>query len=120
MWGWLAPIIITLLAGVLQFWSLTTPHKITFDETYYAKDAYSLLVKHYAGNFVNDGNDDNGSEADKIINPGIDEGHLHVGPNKVVHPEVGKWMIAGRRVALRDDAVRLAVLVGLLRHADGA
>ena len=72
VWGWFAPLIITLSPAVLQFWSLTTPHKITFDETYYAKDAYSLLVKHYAANFVNDGNDDNGNEADKIINSGLD------------------------------------------------
>jgi dolichyl-phosphate-mannose-protein mannosyltransferase len=95
VWGWLAPLIITILAGVLQFWSLTTPHKITFDETYYAKDAYSLLVKHYAANFASDGNDDNGSEADKIINQGSTKDIFAPGVNKVVHPEVGKWMIAG-------------------------
>lgn len=93
--GWLWPIVITVLSGVLQFWSLTTPHQITFDETYYAKDAYSLLIKHYASNFVNDGNDDNGNEADEIINSGSTEGVFAEGPSKVVHPEVGKWMIAG-------------------------
>ncbi len=94
VWGWLAPIIITLLSGVLQFWSITTPHDITFDETYYAKDAYSLLVKHYASNFVNDGNDKNGSEADTLINSGTTDGVFADGVSKVVHPEVGKWMIA--------------------------
>lgn len=93
--GWLAPLVITFLSGVLQFWSLTTPHDITFDETYYAKDAYSLLIKHSASNFVNDGNDDNGSEADKIINSGSTKDIFAEGPSKVVHPEVGKWMIAG-------------------------
>jgi dolichyl-phosphate-mannose-protein mannosyltransferase len=93
--GWVAPLVITVLSGVLQFWSLTTPHDITFDETYYAKDAYSLLIKHYASNFMNDGNDKNGSEADKIINSGSTEGIFAEGPSKVVHPEVGKWMIAG-------------------------
>ena len=95
VWGWLAPLIITMLSGILQFWSITTPHDITFDETYYAKDAYSLLVKHYAANFVSDDNDENGSEADKIINCGLDQGHLRSpASSKVVHPEVGKWMIA--------------------------
>jgi dolichyl-phosphate-mannose-protein mannosyltransferase len=94
VWGWLAPVIITLLSGILQFWNITTPHDITFDETYYAKDAYSLLVKHYASNFVNDGNDENGSEADKIINGGSTKGIFAPGPSEVVHPEVGKWMIA--------------------------
>lgn len=95
LWGWLAPLIITVLSGVLQFWSITTPHDITFDETYYAKDAYSLLVKHYASNFVSDGNDENGSEADKIINSGSTKDIFADGPSKVVHPELGKWMIAG-------------------------
>ena len=94
VWGWLAPIIICLLAGILRFWHITTPHKITFDETYYAKDAYSLLIKQYASNFVNDGNDDNGSEADAILNDGSTEGIFADGVNQVVHPEVGKWMIA--------------------------
>ncbi len=93
LWGWLAPLIITLLAGVLQFWSLTTPHDITFDETYYAKDAYSLLVKHYASSFINDDKTDE-SEADAIINTGSTEGIFAKEPSEVVHPEVGKWMIA--------------------------
>src|SRR6476620_9267444 len=53
-WGWIAPLIVTLCAGILHFHNLDTPHDITFDETYYAKDAYSLLVKHYARSFVND------------------------------------------------------------------
>ena len=95
MWGWIAPLAVTICAGILQFWSLTTPHDITFDETYYAKDAYSLLVKGYAMSFVNDPSTDK-SEADQLINNGdtrpadlfTDE------PSKVVHPEVGKWMIA--------------------------
>jgi dolichyl-phosphate-mannose-protein mannosyltransferase len=94
VWGWLAPIIICLCSGILQFWNITTPHDITFDETYYAKDAYSLLVKHYAANFVNDGKDANGSEADKIINSGSTRGIFAPGVSEVVHPEVGKWMIA--------------------------
>ncbi|MGI8992911.1 MAG: dolichyl-phosphate-mannose--protein mannosyltransferase, partial [Nocardioidaceae bacterium] len=93
-WGWLAPIIVTVCAGILQFWSLSTPHDITFDETYYAKDAYSLLIKQHATNFVNDGNDDNGSEADAKINAGTTDGIFADGPSLVVHPEVGKWMIA--------------------------
>ncbi len=94
-WGWIAPLVITICAGILQFWSLTTPHDITFDETYYAKDAYSLLVKHYAMSFVNDPQTDS-SEADALINSGDTKpADLFLDtPSKVVHPEVGKWMIA--------------------------
>jgi dolichyl-phosphate-mannose-protein mannosyltransferase len=95
LWGWIAPLVVTLCAGILQFWSITTPHDVTFDETYYAKDAYSLLVKHYAESFVNDPKTDQ-SEADQLINSGDTKPKdLFVDtPSKVVHPEVGKWMIA--------------------------
>jgi dolichyl-phosphate-mannose-protein mannosyltransferase len=94
LWGWVAPLVITVLVGVLQFWHITTPHDITFDETYYAKDAYSLLVKHYAASFVNDPNTKK-SEADAIINSGSTKNIFDDDqPSLVVHPEVGKWMIA--------------------------
>ena len=36
-WGWLAPTLIVLLAGVLRFYNLAHPNAIVFDETYYAK-----------------------------------------------------------------------------------
>src|SRR5262245_19345767 len=87
LWGWLAPLAVTLCAGILQFWNITTPHSITFDETYYAKDAYSLLVKGYAVSFINDPSTDE-SEADQLINGGdTDPQHLFAeAPNKVVHP----------------------------------
>lgn len=44
-WGWVAPTLIVLLAGVLRFYNLAHPNAIVFDETYYAKDAYSYV--HY-------------------------------------------------------------------------
>jgi dolichyl-phosphate-mannose--protein O-mannosyl transferase len=93
LWGWLAPLILTVIVGVLQFWNITEPHNITFDETYYAKDSYSLLTQGYARNFVNDSATDE-SEADEIINAGSTEEIFATGPSLVVHPEVGKWMIA--------------------------
>ncbi len=93
LWGWLAPLIVTVLAGILQFWNISTPHDLTFDETYYAKDAYSLLTEGYARSFVNDP-DTEDSEADAIINGGSTEGIFADDPSLVVHPEVGKWMIA--------------------------
>ena len=43
--GWLAPALIVLVAGILRFYNLAHPNAIVFDETYYAKDAYSYV--HY-------------------------------------------------------------------------
>jgi dolichyl-phosphate-mannose-protein mannosyltransferase len=43
LWGWIGPLLITALAGFLRFYRLSTPDAIIFDETYYAKDAWSIL-----------------------------------------------------------------------------
>jgi len=93
-WGWYAPLLVTLFVGIFQFWGLATPHRITFDETYYAKDAYSLLVKHYARTFVDSPETPKFNEADRIINSGSTKDIFAADPSMVVHPEVGKWMIA--------------------------
>jgi dolichyl-phosphate-mannose-protein mannosyltransferase len=103
LWGWLGPLAITALAGVLRFWGIKKPSSITFDETYYAKDAWSLLTKHYAAVFHNP-SETEVNEADAIINNGQttgifelrtdDAGHVSDIASQVVHPELGKWMIA--------------------------
>jgi dolichyl-phosphate-mannose-protein mannosyltransferase len=88
--GWLATIGITLFAGIIRFWHLGTPNKFVFDETYYAKDAFSLLKYGYARQFVDSPRKDE-------ANLRILAGNLDVfkdTPSLTVHPEVGKWMIA--------------------------
>lgn len=68
--GWIATLAVTLLAAVIRFWRLDQPKGYVFDEVYYAKDSLSLLM--------------HGVELDN--NKG--------GPGFVVHPPLGKWMIA--------------------------
>jgi dolichyl-phosphate-mannose--protein O-mannosyl transferase len=72
IWGWLIPLAITAVAAVMRFWRITRPGSKVFDETYYAHDAYNLL-RH-------------GVE--------LDPGHHDTTPGFVVHPPLGKWMIA--------------------------
>jgi dolichyl-phosphate-mannose--protein O-mannosyl transferase len=43
LWGWIGPLLVTIFAGFLRFNRLSVPHAIIFDETYYAKDAWSIL-----------------------------------------------------------------------------
>ena len=50
--GWAATLAITLLALFLRLWQLGTPHAFEFDETYYAKDAWSLLHFGYVRDYV--------------------------------------------------------------------
>lgn len=83
--GWLGPLAVTLLAALLRFDRLGTPRDFVFDETYYAKDAYSLLRFGYERSFV-EGADD------KIL--GGDLNVFAEGPSFVVHPPGGKWLIA--------------------------
>jgi dolichyl-phosphate-mannose-protein mannosyltransferase len=42
-WGWLGPLLVTAFGGWLRFYRLATPRAVIFDETYYVKDAWSIL-----------------------------------------------------------------------------
>jgi dolichyl-phosphate-mannose--protein O-mannosyl transferase len=76
--GWLLPLGITVLGGILRFWRITRPGghtlhhntSIVFDETYYAHDSWSLL--HH------------GVETDGLMKASA----------FVVHPPLGKWIMA--------------------------
>src|SRR5690349_17743897 len=43
VWGWLGPILVAVFGAFLRFDHLARPKAVAFDETYYAKDALSLL-----------------------------------------------------------------------------
>src|SRR4051794_32560299 len=55
--GWTASIAVALLALFLRLWHLGKPHEFEFDETYYAKDAWSLLNNGYVRGYTEDAND---------------------------------------------------------------
>ncbi|KAE8765637.1 dolichyl-phosphate-mannose--protein mannosyltransferase [Georgenia thermotolerans] len=85
LWGWLGPVLVTVLAGVMRLVNLNHPSRLIFDETYYVKQAYSMLVLGYEGEWAEN------------ANPGFARGDysgLSTRADYVVHPSVGKWMIA--------------------------
>ena len=86
--SWVATLLVTAVAGFLRLWHLERPAQFLFDETYYAKDAWSLLQFGYVRDYV--------SEADKKILAGelSHDALFRDGPSMIVHPEVGKWLIA--------------------------
>ena len=84
--GWAASLGIAGLALFLRLWDLSSPKKFEFDETYYAKDAWSLANHGYVRQYVDDAND-------KILD-GTTTGLWTDDPSLVVHPEAGKWLIA--------------------------
>ncbi len=71
--GWLASLAIATVAGIMRFWHLTEPRGIYFDEVYYTHDAYSLLTHSYELTDIKSGCN---------------------GPGFVVHPPLGKWLMA--------------------------
>ncbi|MEU4237794.1 glycosyltransferase family 39 protein [Actinoplanes sp. NPDC026619] len=62
--------VVTVIAGILRFQGLSSPKGYIFDEVYYPTDAWDMLQ--------------HGVEWDEKSN----------GPAYVVHPPLGKWMIA--------------------------
>ncbi|MER5395543.1 phospholipid carrier-dependent glycosyltransferase [Streptomyces sp. NPDC002599] len=83
--GWVGPLLVTLLAGLLRFWNLGSPKAVIFDETYYAKDAWALFHRGYEVNWAKNAND-------LILQR---DGHVTVPSDAayVVHPPVGKYVI---------------------------
>ncbi len=85
LWGWVGPLLVTLLAGVMRFWHLQHPHQLVFDETYYVKQAYTLWQNGFENQWP--------KESDAQFTIGNTEIYLPSG-DRAVHPPVGKWMIA--------------------------
>ncbi len=85
LWGWLGPALVAALALVLRVVGLGRPHELVFDETYYVKQAYSLLRLGYEARWA--------EGADEKFAVG-DFSALLTDPEYVVHPPVGKWLIA--------------------------
>lgn len=88
--GWLGPLIALVVAAALRVPNLGRPRAFAFDETYYAKDGISLLQFGNEQQFVKDANDIilNSDGNPWTVNP------FAGGPEYVVHPPFGKWVIA--------------------------
>lgn len=91
---WLVTLAVAALGGLLRFVRLGEPRAVVFDETYYVKDAWTML---------NTGEPRNWPETmdwhGQAVNPNIpfaagDTDHWLSSAEYVVHPPFGKWLIA--------------------------
>lgn len=82
--AWLIPLVITVIAGAMRLVNLDAPHALTFDETYYVKDAYTMISHGHPMEWPDDPNQ---AFVDGKPAP-LDSAEY------VVHPPLGKWMIA--------------------------
>ncbi|HTR92105.1 MAG TPA: phospholipid carrier-dependent glycosyltransferase [Trebonia sp.] len=97
LWGWIGPLLVTLFAGFLRFYRLSVPNAVIFDETYYAKDAWSILKHGVEWNIIPDPTGKSG-----YVNNLIIQGHTNIFQacsgtgcgEYVVQPPVGKLLMA--------------------------
>ncbi|MFC8923208.1 dolichyl-phosphate-mannose--protein mannosyltransferase [Cellulosimicrobium sp. NPDC057127] len=85
LWGWLGVGIVAAVAAVLRLWDLGRPGTLVFDETYYVKQAWTLLQVGYEADWPEE------------PNPAFEAGDVDTylpTADYVVHPPLGKWMIA--------------------------
>ena len=87
--GWIGPIIVAFIGGILRFTNLGRPDAFAFDEVYYAKDGLSLLRYGFEQQFDDSANDlilasDGNWRAIDVFK---------ADPAFVVHPPFGKWVI---------------------------
>ena len=90
--GWILPLLVTAIGGFMRFWNLARPNKIIFDETYYAKDGWSTWVYGWEHNWAASGKADPSiAVSGRFGSQGVAQ--FAAGPEYVVHPPVGKWII---------------------------
>ena len=102
---WLAPLVITAIAALLRLINVAHPHQLAFDETYYVKDAWSLWTLGYEGTWGENAND---AFVTLQQLPLSEQGAF------IVHPPLGKWLIAlGMAIGGPDNSAgwRLATAV---------
>lgn len=85
-WYWGGPLLVTLLGAILRLWDLGSPHSLVFDETFYVKDADTLMHLGYESGWE--------AGADESFAAGKPVPFTTMG-SYVAHPPLGKWMIAG-------------------------
>ena len=114
---WAAPAIVVVVAAVTRLINLGSPHTLVFDETFYVKDAWTLVNLGYEGQWP--------AEADALFAGGHTDIFL-TDPSFVVHPPLGKWLIGlgmlifgpdnsfGWRVATAVTGILAVVLLMLI------
>lgn len=120
---WLVAGAVTVFAAAWRLVELGRPARLVFDETYYVKQAYSLLHLGYEGRWAEEANVNFAAGTFTDLSTQADY---------VVHPAVGKWMIAagmaffdpadpvGWRIAgAVTGALSVLIVVLIARHLFG-
>ena len=119
LWHWGAPIAVVVVAAFLRLVNLGHPHQLVFDETYYVKDAYSMLHLGFEGAWPS-----NGDDSFEAGNTDVFTGE----PAFVAHPPLAKWLMSlgllafgaqdatGWRIWTAVAGILLVILTMLVAH----
>jgi dolichyl-phosphate-mannose--protein O-mannosyl transferase len=92
LFGWLGPLIAAAVGGILRFWQLGDPHQLVFDETYYVKQGWSMIL--FGVEMRNDPTLNEAKQIDQNFTAGnVLQVYDPTTGDLVVHPPVGKWLI---------------------------
>ena len=93
--SWALALLMAAFGGLLRFIRLGTPDTIVFDETYYVKDAWTMLMTGEPRNWPKDvGTAISGENQINALFAAGDTDRWLSTAEYVVHPPVGKWLIA--------------------------
>jgi len=95
VWDAGGPAAVLVIAAATRLIGLDHPHEIVFDETYYVKDAYTLSHLGYEARWPEDAN--------ASFAAGDPDVYLTDG-SFVVHPPLGKWIIAAGMAVFGTDS----------------
>ena len=98
--GWLGPLVAMILGGIIRFWDLARPHQLVFDETYYVKQAWSML--EWGVEMRN--SSAFGDKPDEAFTHGTPNVFNSTDGDLVVHGPVGKWVIASGEAIFGGDS----------------
>jgi dolichyl-phosphate-mannose-protein mannosyltransferase len=85
-WGVFGALIVTAIAAGARLWELGRPGKLVFDETYYVKEGWSLASLGFEAAWP--------EKPNPAFEAGDVSSYITDDAEYVVHPPVGKWMIA--------------------------
>lgn len=83
--SWILTDLVAALCFIMRLVSLSRPSNLMFDETYYAKDAWTLLQRGAEMSWPEDANS-------QVVSGNVDI--FTNNPSFIVHPQLGKWLIA--------------------------
>ena len=98
--GWLGPLLAMVAGGIMRFWDLGRPHQLVFDETYYVKQAWSMV--RWGVELRNGG--PYGEKPDEAFTHGTLDVFNTTDGDLVVHGPVGKWIIAAGEAMFGGDS----------------